>query len=269
MPLAMSLPVKCDNYSMTNEANSHDRMRAILVIVATIATIAFNGLAAAGYVNGVTPAVILDKYPTVLTPAGYAFTIWSVIYMGLAAFSIYQLLPRNLARYRSIRPLYVFSCVLNCTWIYFWHSDQIAVCFAIILVLLAVLLLIQIRLNGCGSFAEIWLQQAPFGLYFGWVTAVSIVNFMVLLDSLGLNMPVSSGNILGAALIAAATAGAVVARIKLRNFFYPLAIAWALTAIAIKQGGHTAIVVTAAFGVVICFVTTGSFVVNLRDSTSE
>jgi hypothetical protein len=112
-------------------------------------------------------------------------------------------------------------------------------------------------------------MQAPFGLYFGWVTAASIVNFVVLLAFLGVKMLPTAENILASALILAAAVCAVIVRIKLWNFFYPLAVAWALTAIAVKQSGHTAIVVSAAVGVVICLVTTGSFVVNLRDSTSE
>ena len=54
-------------------------MRAALVVVATIGTVIFNGFAATGLVNGVTPDVISDKYPTILTPASYAFSIWSLI----------------------------------------------------------------------------------------------------------------------------------------------------------------------------------------------
>src|SRR5580765_5775754 len=108
---------KCDNWVEMNSGQiTEDRIRAVLVIVATTATLVFNALAATGYVNGITPAAISAKYPTVLTPAGYAFSIWSLIYLGLLAFSIYQILPANLARYRAVRPLYVFSCVLNCSW---------------------------------------------------------------------------------------------------------------------------------------------------------
>ena len=114
-------------------------MRAVLVLVATIGTIAFNGLAAAGYVNGVTPEVISAKYPTVLTPAGYAFTIWSLIYLGLIVFSIYQILPANIVRFRSIRSVYIVSCVLNCAWIFFWHRDQIGLCLILIFGLLRIL----------------------------------------------------------------------------------------------------------------------------------
>jgi hypothetical protein len=55
----------------------------------------------------------------------------------------------------------------------------------------------------------------------------------------------------------------------LRDYFFPLAVAWALTAIAVKQSGNTAIVVATAVGVVICIVTAGTVVVNLKDSSSE
>jgi len=252
---------------MNKAVESRDRTRAILVLIATIGTIVFNGLAAAGYVNGVTPEVISDKYLTILTPAGYAFSIWSLIYLGLIAFSVFQLLPSSFGQFRPIRSLYILTCVFNCAWIYFFHHDQIGVCLAIILMLWGTLLLITIKLTGCATFAETWLVQAPFGIYFGWVTAAAVVNFMVFLRYL--EMPAASSSPVGLVLILVAAACAVVVRVKLWNFFYPLAIAWALTAIAVKQSGDTAIVGSAALGVVICLVTTGSFVVNLRDSTSE
>ncbi len=252
---------------MEKESNSNDRISAIVVIIATIATIGFNGLAATGYVGGVTPDVVSAKYPTLLTPAGYAFSIWSLIYLGLIAFSVFQFSAANLARYRPVRTLYILSCVLNCAWIYFWHREQIGICLALILMLLATLLLIEIRLKGCRSFAETWLQQAPFGIYFGWVTAATLVNSVVFLKFIA--APVASSPILASVLILAAAGFAVIVRVKLSNFFYPLAIAWALTAIAVKQSGNTPIVVAAALGVVLSLVTTGSFVVNLKDSTSE
>ncbi len=84
---------------MTSETNGTDRGRAVLVLVATLGTIVFNALAATGHINGVTPEMVSGKYPTVVTPAGYAFTIWSLIYVGLLAFSVYQLLPSQLAAF--------------------------------------------------------------------------------------------------------------------------------------------------------------------------
>src|SRR4051812_41931885 len=129
---------------MAETKNFQDRMRAVLVIIATAGTIVFNGLAATGHVNGVTPEVISDRYPTVVTPAGYAFTIWTLIYVGIVAFSVYQILGANLRRFRPVRSLYIFSCLLNCGWIFFWHREQIGVCLVFILALLATLFVILI-----------------------------------------------------------------------------------------------------------------------------
>lgn len=244
------------------------RFRAILVVFATIATVIFNSLAAAGYVNGVQPNEISDRYQTVVTPAGYAFSIWSLIYLGTFAFSIYQILPSQIERFRNIRTLYIASCLLNCAWIYFWHNNQIAVCFVIILLLLSTLIFILIRV-GCMTNTETWLVQAPFGIYAGWVTVASIANFAIMLVYLDAQISRTTANIFAVVLILFAATAAVFVRWKLQNFFYPLAVAWAITAIAVKQSGNTAIVVAAALAVVICLVTAGTFVVNLRDSASE
>lgn len=254
---------------MKNQVSGSDRLRSYLVLAATVGTLLFNWLAAVGRVGGVTPKEISDKYPTIVTPAGYAFTIWSLIYVGLVAFSIYQALPANLIRYRSLRSLYIMSCALNCTWILFWHSDQIVICFVVILALWIMLLFINYRLRDTESNTEYWAVKAPFGLYFGWVTAATIVNFAVLL--VYLKVPMSAGTAvgLGAALILVAAGLGVAARVKLRDYLFPLAVAWALAAIAVNQGVHTLIVAAAAVGVVACLIAAASFVVNLPSSENK
>ena len=254
---------------MAENSNTHDRMRALLVMVATLATIVFNALAATGYVNGITPAQISAKYPTLLTPAGYAFSIWTLIYVGLLAFSVYQFLASNLVRYRPIRSLFILSCALNCAWIYFWHREQIAICLAMILALCGTLWFIRYRLKAFDTAGDTWLAKAPFGIYAGWVTAASTVNFLVLLSNLNVQMSGGAGNLLAITLIVLSTAAAIVARLTLRDFLFPVSIAWAFTAIAVKQSGNTAIVVATAVGVVACLVTAGSVVTQLKDSTSE
>lgn len=247
---------------MTDSTTGTDRFRAILVLAATVGTIALNWLSAAGRIGGVTPAEISDKYPTLITPASYAFAIWSLIYVGLTAFSIYQLLPANVARFRNIRSLYIFSCALNCGWIYFWHSDQIAICFGLIAAHALVLFFINYQFRTTESIGEYWMVKAPFGIYFGWVTAAALVNFAVLLVYSKFNV----SDWIAVALILFSGFLGIVIRVRLTNYLYPLAIAWAVTAIAVKQSGHTALVVTAAITVVACLIAALSFVMNLRSS---
>lgn len=248
---------------MTESATGTDRLRAYLVPLATVGTIAFNWLAATGYINGVTPADISGKYPTPVTPAGYAFSIWSLIYLGLVCFSVYQLLPANIARFRNIRSLYVLTCALNCGWIYFWHHDQIAICFVIISALAVCLFLINLHLRDISGPGNFWFVKAPFSIYFGWVTAATLVSVAILFVHWKVAVYPPSWTWIGVGLILFAAILGVFIRIRLANYLYPLAIAWALTAIGVEQSGQTAIVAAAAAGTVACLVAALSFVVGL------
>ncbi len=149
--------------------NNNQRIKQILVIIATFGVILVNYLAGSGYINQRTPGAISDKYPTLITPSGYAFAIWSLIYFGLAAFSIYQALPKNAARYSNIRTVYILNCVANCAWLYFWHYEQILASLAAMFMLLGTLVLINVKLLKTESATEYWLARVPFNIYFGWI----------------------------------------------------------------------------------------------------
>jgi hypothetical protein len=235
------------------------------VLAATIGVIAFNWLAATGRL-GTDTAAISAKYPTIVTPAGYAFSIWALIYIGLLAFSIYQLLPANLPRFRAVRSFYIFSCALNCAWLYFWHRDQVIICFVIILALAATLLLISHQLKDPESLRDTWAAKEPFGVYFGWVTAATLVNFAIMLKGLRVEFSEGAATVFGVALILLAAAFAILVRYKLTTYLYPIAVAWALTAIAVEQSGQTLIVTAAAVGVIACLIASISFVMNLHSS---
>ena len=243
-----------------------NKLQPNLVITATIGMIIFNYLAATGILGGIDPGAISDKYATRITPAGYAFAIWSLIYIGMIAFSIYQILPKNIERLGSFRRIYILSCVANCAWLYFWHQEAVVVCLGIISILLGTLAIINVKLKTTESNADFWLMKFPFGIYFGWVTAATILNATIALVSLKVQLPASTVSYIAAGLILTAATLGVIIRLKLKNYFYPLAIAWALTAIAVKQSGQTLIVVSAAFGVIACLIAAVSFVMDMKST---
>ena len=248
---------------MTERANRVDTFRAILAAAATVGVIAFNFLAATGRLNGVDTGAISDKYPTPVTPAGYAFSIWSLIYAGMVAFSVWQLLPANRARFANIRSFYILSCAFNCGWLYMWHSEQIAVCSLLLFLLAASLFFINLYLRRTEGPGDYWLAKAPFGIYFGWVTAATLVNFAILMVYWRVELSATAWTVVSIALILLAAALGVLLRIRLNNYLYPLAIAWALTAIGVKQSGNTLVVVATAVGTVVCLIACLSFVLNM------
>jgi translocator protein len=239
------------------------RLPPFLVAAATLGVLAFNWMAAAGHLAGVDTGAISDKYQTVVTPAGYAFSIWGLIYAGLIVFTIYQLLPSVVRRFREVRSLYILSCALNCAWLFFWHLESIVVCTVLLAALAVVLYLIARRVSRPETWAEFFAVKAPFGIYFGWVTAAALVNFAVMLVYLDAGLSPMAWSALGASLVIMAAAFGVVAAIRRSDHLYPLAIAWALTAIAVKQGAHTLIVTACAVGVVACLIAALSFVLKL------
>lgn len=219
------------------------KVNQILVIVATVAVIFINYLAAEGLIGGITARYISDKYPTYLTPAGYAFSIWALIYLGIILFSVFQAMPAQTDNFKKVRPFYILSCVANCTWIFLWHNQLIVASVGAILVLWASLAAINFNLDKEDSL----VARVPFGIYFGWVTAASIVNMAVCAASLGYEI-----SILTACIAIALAAGlGVFFRLKLPNAAYGLAVNWAIVAIAVKHGGVTAISFTAAFATII------------------
>ena len=248
---------------MTEPASRVDTFRSVLVAAATVGVIAFNYIAATGRLNGVDTGAISDKYPSPITPAGYAFSIWSLIYFGLIAFSIWQLLPANRARFANIRSFYILSCALNCGWLYMWHSEQVALCSLLLFLLAASLFFINLYLKRTDGAGDYWFVKAPFGIYFGWVTAATLVNFSVMLVYWRIDLSPNAWLGLSIALLLLAGALGVLFRIRLNNYLYPLAIAWALAAIGVKQSGNTLVVATTAAGTVACLIACLSFVLSM------
>ena len=246
-----------------------DRVMATLVMLATLGVVVVNFLAATGRINGVLPNEISDKYPTVITPAGWAFSIWGLIYTGLIAFSTYQLLPSQIAELRRARVPYVLSCVLNCAWILLWHHFQIGACAVVIILLLGSLFWVNANIEEPGSFVEGTLTKGVFGLYAGWVTVASLVNLLVYLVSAGVEWSNGLWNVVGIVCLVVAFVATVAVRISLRNFVYPLAVAWAAAAIGASQSGkNTAIVVTTALVCIGCLIVSGTIVTELKGSTT-
>jgi translocator protein len=152
------------------------------VAATVIGTIAMNGLANALPLFGRGTGEVSALYPTLVTPAGYVFAIWGVIYLGLLVYSAAQFLsPLNDDPLpdRLAWPLIV-SGVANVVWLMLWHSLNIYWTVAAMLVLLASLITAYLIARADRpeppSALERWAVRAPLGLYLGWVSVATIAN---------------------------------------------------------------------------------------------
>src|SRR5690242_14238874 len=83
------------------------------------AVIAINSLAGGTkLLGGRNTADVSAAYPTLVTPAGFTFAIWGVIYALLAIFVVFQLLPKHRQDPFNGRVDYLFilSGIFNIAW---------------------------------------------------------------------------------------------------------------------------------------------------------
>lgn len=228
------------------------RLSQFLVVIATAVVVFVNYLGGIGRINDKAPDAVSDKYPTLLTPADYAFRIWSLIYIGLIIFTVYQALPaqKENPRFGKIRPLYIVNCAANCLWIYLWSYEMVWASLTVIFVMLGTLVLINSNLQNKNDPAETWAARVPFGLYFGWITVATVLNFTVALVSAGVTASDLTTKILAVILVVSIVILGIIIRLKLSTAAYAIAIAWALTAIAIKHNIETMLIISTAFGVI-------------------
>ena len=164
-------------------------LRRVVVVLAVVATIGVNGLANALPLNGLTTGEISDRFRVYFVPAGYVFSIWGLIYVGLILFAGYQALPaqRNNPRLERIGYLFALSCGANGAWLFLWHYEQFPLTLIAMFSLLGLLIAIYLRLGirrAAVSAGERWLVHLPFSIYLGWVSVATIANVTSTLDYL-------------------------------------------------------------------------------------
>ena len=75
-------------------AEENSTLLRLANIIAYALTVVVNSLAGGTtIIGGKLTAEISDANPTLITPAGYVFSIWSIIYILLGAFVVFQAIP--------------------------------------------------------------------------------------------------------------------------------------------------------------------------------
>jgi hypothetical protein len=232
-------------------------LRQIVVIVVILATITINILANALPINGMNTGQISDSFSVYFVPAGYVFSIWGIIYIGLIAYAIYQALPaqKDNPRMQATGWWVVLGGLANSTWIFLWHYQQFVATLGAMLILLATLVAVYLRLHAGQrkvSTTETWMARVPFSIYLGWITVATVANVSDVLDFVGWNrLGLSEASwmviILGAVLVIAG-----LMNFLRRDVAYALVILWALGGIAARfpQEGIVTIATWVTFGLV-------------------
>jgi hypothetical protein len=220
-----------------------DTLRQLANVLTVILALTVNALAALLPLNGQDPGQISDRLPTYFTPAGYVFSIWSLIFLSWIAFAIYQALPaqRDNPRLRNLGYLFALSNVFNAIWLFCWHYNQLGLSVVIMLILLGLLIASYLALNvgrTSSTGAEKWFVDVPFSIYLGWISVATIANFSAWLYSIqwdGLGIAPQTWSVI--MIVIASVLGTLMTFLR-RDSGYAFVLAWAFAGIGVNQAGE-------------------------------
>ena len=220
-----------------------DRVRQAVVAVSAVVAVVGSAIGSGAF--GGTPIAeagggALSAEATLVAPAGPAFSIWSLIYLGLVAYAVWQALPAQAADPRQRRTgwLAAASLLLNAVWILVAQAGYVAGSTVVIVALLGVLVVLLGRLvtSAPAGRVEGVLVDGTFGLYTGWVSAATIANTAAAIADAGYRDVVLGAETWGVVTLAVAAAvGTYVARVSRGSFGYGGALAWGLAWIAVGR----------------------------------
>lgn len=245
-----------------------------IVTLSYVVMLAVNALSALLPLNGVTPQDVSAMYPNLFVPAGYTFSIWSVIYLGLLLFMLYQLglfrgkkHPGDETLLRKTAVAFSVSSLANVCWLFAWHYGAILLSVLIMLFLLVCLIYIRTLIaEKPRSRRETLFVQIPFSLYFGWITVATIANVTALLVSIGWNGFGISAVVWTILVLAVGAIIGVLTTLRFRDPAYVLVLIWAYIGILANHtsaAGHGGAYPQIVFAVAVCV---GLFAVALAFS---
>ena len=229
--------------------------KQILTLISTLVVIVVNGLANILPLNGQGTGEISDRFAIYFVPAGYVFSIWGLIYLGLIIYSIFQGLPsqKDDLVLNKIAPFYWISSLANTAWIFLWHYEVFPITVVAMLVILASLLTIYVLLSKTKG-KQKWLVKLPFSIYLGWISVATIANISQLLFSLNWDGFGLSGIFWAVIMITVAALLGLILAWRENDIFYSLVLIWALIGISISQSDIMPVVISAWTGVVMLII---------------
>lgn len=232
----------------------------IVNMLALIATIVINYLSNTGIFNGETMSSISSKFQNLFTPAGYAFSIWGLIYLGLLGFVIYYgpFTKNTDVKEKTVENIgwwFVISCIANCLWIIAWLYEYTLLSIPTMVVLfISLLKIIQNNQNiiESGDVKTAVFLRWPFYIYSGWISVALIANISAYLKKIewtGFGISETFWTLI--LFVIAAMIHLYMIWKKNRSVFALVAV-WALIAIAVanQNSNHTvyiSAIVTAVF----------------------
>ncbi len=177
----------------------------------------------------------------VVTPAGYGFSIWSLIYLGVVTYALVQALPsrRTDPLFRGIGWWTASAFLSVSVWLVLARFNLVWATVACILWMLASLAPVLWQVSRARVNASDWLFVVmPLSVFAGWVTVATFANTAAGLKVSGWeNVAISEAAWAAVFVLLATIIGVAVILRTNGNIPFAATLVWAFVAIAVRNRG--------------------------------
>ncbi len=204
---------------------------------------------------------ISAMYPHPLIPADWTFSVWSLIYLGLIAFAVYQLLPSMAADRvgNQLAALFCITAVLNSAWLIAWHFLWTGFSLAIMVLLATSVLLaymLAVRKRSTATPARRLMIILPWRLYLGWIVVALALNIMAVLTAAGWATADVTPTTAALSLAGLGVVWGMIILVWKKDLPHTAVLVWAFTGITVGQWGNGLVPwVTAAAAILLVVLT--------------
>jgi hypothetical protein len=232
---------------LTPRPTTADLVRSVVVAVLAILQVLVSTLGGSGV------GEVARSYDTPLLAAGWAFSIWGLIYLGFVVYAAYALLPAQRGRgiHRRVGWWLAASAALNPLWILAFSHRWVVTAELVLIGLVAVLAVAYSRL--AREAADGWVERVafrlPVALYLGWSSAALVLGLMAAGVAVGLPADGALPQTAAILLLVMLTAAVLSVIGSTAGFAgFAVAVVWALAGIAANDRpvAVTAVAVVAA-----------------------
>ncbi len=229
-----------------------------LSLISTLVMLLLYGLSTLGYL-GDSPVgqTSVDTEPLIV-PAGYAFSIWGIIYTGLILFPIFQLIKKRDKHplWHQVRILFSLNVIANGLWLAFASYNWLWMTVIVIIFMLISLYrinLLLIKIEAEGAAINFWTERLVFSIYFAWITLATVLNISAALNYYnwtGFGLSEVSWSLIILPIVAIIASTAVW---KYKDSAYAGVVVWAFIALVIKHWEQIPIIAYISLAIALLF----------------